>query len=112
MENGGQSSARYLAPLALALFAVVLVLVVGVSLSGSSGDGKSGDRGGQAREGAKGKRKGGRGKLPKNVYTVKPGDNFQSIAQKTGIPPEKLQQLNPDLDPQALISGQKVKLRG
>ena len=53
----------------------------------------------------------GQAKLPQNVYAVKTGDTLGSIAEKTGIPVEKLQELNPELDPQALVSGQKIKLR-
>lgn len=44
-------------------------------------------------------------------YTVKTGDTLGAIAEKTGLTVERLQQLNPELDPQALVSGQKIKLR-
>ena len=56
-------------------------------------------------------RREGQGKLPQDVYVVKTGDTLGSIAEKTGVPVEKLQELNPELDPQALVSGQKIKLR-
>jgi LysM repeat protein len=49
--------------------------------------------------------------LPKRSYKVKPGDTLGSIAEKTGIPVETLQELNPNLDPQSLSTGQKIKLR-
>jgi LysM repeat protein len=42
---------------------------------------------------------------------VKPGDTLGGIGQKTGVDVETLQSLNPSLDPQALVSGQKIKLR-
>ncbi len=45
------------------------------------------------------------------TYTVKAGDNLGSIAEKTGVPVERLRELNPELDPQALVSGQKIKLK-
>ncbi len=45
------------------------------------------------------------------TYTVKVGDTLGSIAQTTGVPVAKLLELNPALDPQALVSGQKIKLR-
>ncbi len=45
------------------------------------------------------------------VYIVKEGDTLASIAEKTGKTVEELQELNPELDPQALVSGQKIKLR-
>jgi LysM repeat protein len=49
--------------------------------------------------------------LPKKTYKVKAGDTLGSIAEKTGIPVEKLQELNPNLDPQSLSTDQKIKLR-
>ena len=45
------------------------------------------------------------------TYTVKAGDNLGSISETTQVPIEKLQELNPELDPQALVSGQKIKLK-
>ncbi len=42
---------------------------------------------------------------------MKTGDTLGAIAEKTGVTVERLQTLNPDLDPQALLSGQKIKLR-
>lgn len=45
------------------------------------------------------------------TYTVKTGDNLGAIAAKTKVPVETLQELNPELDPQALVSGQKIKLK-
>jgi LysM repeat protein len=46
------------------------------------------------------------------TYTVKPGDVLSGIAEKTGVPLSRLEELNPDVDPQALRNGQKLKLRG
>jgi len=45
------------------------------------------------------------------TYTVKLNDNLGLIAEKTGVSVERLETLNPDLDPQNLIVGQKIKLR-
>ena len=44
-------------------------------------------------------------------YTIETGDTLGAISEQTGVPVETLQQLNPELDPQALIAGQKIKLR-
>jgi teichoic acid transport system ATP-binding protein len=44
-------------------------------------------------------------------YTVKLNDSLGSISEKTGVSVERLEALNPDLDPQALVVGQKIKLR-
>ena len=91
-----------LAVIGVALLAAILLFVIATSLGGSdSGDGKGGKGGG----GAKAEKSEGK------FYTVEPGDSLTSIADKTGISVNKLTQLNPDLDPQALISGQRVKLR-
>jgi len=45
------------------------------------------------------------------TYTVKPGDSLGGIGQKTAVKVDTLQELNPALDPQALVPGQKIKLR-
>jgi LysM repeat protein len=45
------------------------------------------------------------------VYRVKLNDTLGLIAEKTGVPVERLQELNPELDPQNLVVGQRVKLR-
>ncbi len=42
---------------------------------------------------------------------MKTGDNLGSISEKTQVPIEDIQELNPELDPQALVSGQKIKLK-
>jgi hypothetical protein len=44
-------------------------------------------------------------------YTVRTGDTLGGIAEKTGVDVTTLQDLNPGLDPQALVAGQKIKLR-
>ncbi len=45
------------------------------------------------------------------VYVVQPNDTLAGIAETTGVPVEELQNLNPDIDPQALPSGATLKLR-
>ena len=44
-------------------------------------------------------------------YRVKLNDTLGLISEKTGVSVERLQELNPELDPQNLIVGQRVKLR-
>jgi len=51
------------------------------------------------------------GELPDEFYVVKAGDTLAGIAQTTGVPVEMLQELNPNLDPQALVSGQRIRLK-
>jgi LysM repeat protein len=93
---------RLLAPIGLAVLAVIVLVVIATSLGGSDSDGK---RGGGGSQGAKSK------KTDERFYVVEPGDSLSTIASKTGVSVDRLTQLNPDLDPQALISGQQVKLR-
>jgi LysM repeat protein len=44
-------------------------------------------------------------------YTVKTGDTLAGIAEQVGVSVAELQELNPALDPQALVSGQKIRIR-
>jgi LysM repeat protein len=111
--QGTQSSLRLLAPAALVLFAVALLIVLTTS---SVDDGGSSSRAreesGQTTQRTRTTQTGSRrDRLGQDVYTVKTGDTLAGISTKVGIPVEKILELNPDLDPQALVSGQKIKLR-
>jgi peptidoglycan endopeptidase LytE len=44
-------------------------------------------------------------------YTVQPGDSLTSIAVKTGININTLETLNPSANPNALQTGQQLRLR-
>ena len=109
-----RSPLRFLAPVALVVFGIALLLIVSQS-NGGDGDGaptaseqeKARDLGSSGRKPKK-KRD---SNLPTRTYTVKQGDTLGSIADKTGIPVEKLQELNPQVDSQQLVTGQKLKLR-
>jgi LysM repeat protein len=47
----------------------------------------------------------------RRAYTIKPGDTLGAIAIKTGVSVATLEELNPGLDPQGLVAGQRLKLR-
>ena len=99
---------RIFAALAL-VAAVVLVFVV---LSSSTGDDEGGK--GKANQNPAGKKQSGeknKSRTKAKKYEVQEGDTLTGIAQKTGIPVEEIQALNPDLDPQALQAGTELKLR-
>lgn len=49
-------------------------------------------------------------KPKRHAYVVKPGDNLTVIAEKTGVSIETIERLNPDVDPQALAAGARLKL--
>jgi LysM repeat protein len=114
-----RSPARFLAP--LALIAVVIVFLMVVNGSGSSRGGSSASTGSVGTtttksKGSKGKTTTAAGKSgtkaggPK-YYVVQVGDTLGGIAGKTGVPLARLQELNPAVDPHAMTSGQKIKLR-
>lgn len=45
------------------------------------------------------------------TYEVQSGDTLTSIAHETGVPVAVILKLNPGVDPQILISGEKLQLR-
>jgi LysM repeat protein len=108
--RSSSSSARILAPAALAVCAVAVLAVVGGSIGAgdSSGGGTSASE--TAAQQTTGTATAPRPRQRAN-YTIQPGDTLGGISEQTGVAVETLQQLNPELDPQALIAGQKIKLR-
>jgi LysM repeat protein len=106
MNQRSSVTARALAVTALAAGFLVLALVVAFSLGGS--DNSRGSRpAGQAIQ-----KKARRGKAASaRFYVVQSGDTLSSIAHRTGVPLVRIQRLNPSVDPQVLISGEKLKLR-
>ena len=101
-----RSPARFLAPLALVAVSLALFMIVTSSQTSPDGAG-SPNRATDARPTATEtpERKGPR------RYRVKEGDTPSSIAEETGVPLEDILRLNPDLDPQTLSPGQRIKLR-
>lgn len=45
------------------------------------------------------------------VYVVKRGDALETIAERTGIATERLEALNPSVDPLAIVPGQRIRLK-
>ena len=43
-------------------------------------------------------------------YRVRPGDTLALIAERTGVSVDELLELNPDIDPNSLTVGEKIKL--
>ena len=96
---------------AFAVMALVAALVAVVAVVVTSGE----DSGGGENNGAKVKSqepsKRGRHAVDRGVWIVRPGDTLGKIAEETGVDIDVLIQLNPDLDPQALLEGQRIDLR-
>jgi LysM repeat protein len=111
MPEAAHSPARFLAPLALV---VCVVAFFGVILSSGAGDDDSSNTGqpaGQSGSTQQDRTSTQPTRPQRRNYTVKTGDTLGGIAEKTGVDVERLQELNPELDPQALVAGQKIKLR-
>jgi LysM repeat protein len=102
-----RSTARLFAPLALVLAAVAVLLVIQASTD--TGDDSKDDAARttsveqQPTETTK--------QRVRPSYTVKLNDTLGLISEKTGVSVARLEELNPELDPQNLIVGQKIKLR-
>ena len=48
---------------------------------------------------------------PPKFYVVKEGDSLSKVAAKTGVPEGQLEALNPNVDPNVLHVGQRLRLR-
>jgi LysM repeat protein len=110
----GRSPARFLAPLALVACALALFLVV----TASPDEERPAASGSAVREAARGAssatpsgQQPARRRKVRKRYTVKPGDTPSGIAEKTGVPLGVILSLNPELDPQTLAPGTKIRLR-
>jgi LysM repeat protein len=107
----GRSPARFLAPLALVAFTVALfVIVTSTSGDGEGGAGTPASNTSQPEATATPAAEEGDQPRKRRVYVVKPGDTPSGIAEKTGVTLEQLEEANPDLDPQLLAPGQRIRL--
>jgi len=89
---------RYLAPLALAILLAAVVVVVVSGPGRSSKDSSSAHSAHAARR-----------NLPP-YWTVRPGDTYAEIAQKTGLTIAQLEAFNPNTGPDTLVAGQRLNL--
>ena len=108
-----RTPARLLAPLALVAVAVALIAVVGGASpggGGSTGEPASTEQAAPATGETRTTRDRGKPR-GRSTYTIKPGDTPSGIAEETGVPVERLLELNPDVDAQSLQAGARLKLR-
>jgi LysM repeat protein len=101
----GRSPARFLAPLALLAVAFALFSILGDGAGG--GEEPATTQQPRATTTATPKQQ---AKRKRKVYVVKPGDTPSGIAEKTGVSLEQLEEANPDLDPQLLAPGQRIRI--
>lgn len=99
------SQLRLLAPVGLVVFALAVIIVIATSGGGSQPASGTTATGLAATQRARPPRR-----APRS-YRVRTGDSLSAISQKTGVPIDRLIELNPQLDPQALRVGERVKLR-
>lgn len=113
-----RSPARFLAP--LALIAVVVAFMAVISGSGGNGGSSTGTtttsstattRTTRKATAKKSKAAATPGSSAARVYTIQVGDTLGGIANKTGVSLDRITTLNPNVDPHALVLGQKIKLR-
>jgi hypothetical protein len=110
--QGRPSIARLVAPLALIAFTLAVVaIVLGSGVLGDDGDTETaGTRDLPAATQNETAPDRPRQRRPAN-YTIKANDTLSGIAERHGTTVERLQELNPELDPQGLVAGQRIKLR-
>jgi LysM repeat protein len=106
MEKRTSAVARIFALLAL-VGAVVAVVVVVAGSAGGGSSSPSHHRG----SGHLAKKETARRKATPAIYIVKTGDRLISISFHTGVPVSRILALNPEVDPQILTAGEKLKLR-
>ncbi len=99
-----RNPARLAAPLALLAAAVAVVVVVQASSSSSPSSTPSATRTTVTQPARHARR------ATPQAYVVKPGDTLTVIADKTGVSLDEIERLNPDVDPNALQTGERLKL--
>ena len=115
-----RSPARFLAP--LALIAVLVAFLAIVTSSGGGGGGTATDESSgttsaqtsttkKKTTSAKAGKKAAKTKDAAKTYTVQVGDTLGGIADKTGVPLERIEELNPNVDPHAMTTGQEIRLK-
>jgi hypothetical protein len=106
MNERSSATARIVAVAVLiGAFLLVVVVVGGALGGGSGGSGGHGHGSGPGQHARQANRH-----TPK-AYVVESGDTLISIAHHTGVPVFRIEELNPEVDPQILIAGETLKLR-
>lgn len=103
MQKRSTARARVSAAAALIAAFVVLIVVIASSLGGGSDEATS-----RRHEPARVEKP---SQPTQRFYVVQDGDTLTAIARRTGVPVARLEELNPGIDPQILVSGQRLKLR-
>jgi hypothetical protein len=113
MSDKGPSQVTRVAAVGGLIAAFIIVIIV-IATSGGGGDSGSADTAtipGAPTPGADTKDPKVQKALANGKWEVEEGDTLTAIADDTGIDEDTLITLNPDIDPQALLPGQHVKLK-
>jgi hypothetical protein len=106
MKKRSSAPARLAAVTALVVAFVIAVIAIGGALGGGDSNGSGHKHGGKAAHRS--------GEQKRNVpatYEVKSGDTLISIAHKNGVTVARIEALNPEVDPQILVTGEQLKLK-
>jgi LysM repeat protein len=106
----------------LALIAVLVAFLAIVTSSGNSGGGSSTDGSAttpaantstttKTTSSTQAKKQSTAGTTSQKTYTVQVGDTLGGIADKTGVPLQRIEELNPNVDPHAMVTGQEIRLK-
>lgn len=95
--------------LVASLAAVALVVSNSTQGDDNGGDGSNAARTAEPRQQQQERPE--RRRPQRTFYRVRLNDTLGLIAEQTGVPVEQLEALNPELDPQNLIVGQRIRLR-
>ena len=101
---GTWSPARVVAP--LALIACLISVVVVVQAARPKSDGSAAVA--RPAQDARPSRRGARGRP--RFYVVRAGDNLTLISERTGVPLDEIERVNPGVDAQTLRVGQRLRL--
>ncbi len=105
MKKSSSATARILAVIALIGSVVVILVLVASALSGGESGGSRASHAQAVKHHEEVTRK------TPATYVIKSGDTLTAIAHSTGVGVAKIERLNPEVDPQILIAGEKLKLR-
>lgn len=105
MKKSSSATARMLAVIALVGSVIVLIVVVSANLGGGSSKHHGRTQAQKVKHHEEATKH-----IPA-TYVVKSGDTLISIAHENGVTVGKIERLNPEVDPQLLSEGEKLKLK-
>ncbi|HEX3324955.1 MAG TPA: LysM domain-containing protein [Solirubrobacterales bacterium] len=106
MNKRSSAPARVAAVTTLVVAFVIAVVAIGGALGGGGSNGSGHKHSDKAAHRASQQKR----NVPA-TYEVKSGDTLISIAHHNGVTVARIEALNPEVDPQILIAGEKLKLK-